>query len=241
MNMGWPVDKVAKESGGSMLLWEPERTVGLASRVVRAVERASGGRVPVTAKVRLGWDESSIVAPELARALERVGVAMVTVHGRTTEMKFRGSVRLDAIRGVVEAVDRIPVLGNGDVKEPEDAARMIAATGCAGVMIGRGSFSRPWLFRRAWSLLTTGDAGEEPGEAEKVGVMRRYFGLMLAYRDERYALGHMRRRVSWFGKALGPCKPLKEAVRTAKSAAEVWGALDAFEAGGLRLWSEEGE
>lgn len=235
INMGCPVDKVVKKNGGSMLLCEPGRTVGLAERIVRAVDRASRGTVPVTAKMRLGWDDSCIVAPDLARALERVGIAAVTVHGRTTEMRFAGACRREGIRDVVQAVDRIPVFGNGDVVTPEDAASMLGETGCAGVMIGRGSFSRPWVFRRAWSLLTTGDAGPEPAEHEKIAIMRRYFRLMLEYRGQSYALHHMRRRMSWFAKSLGPCKPLHEAVRTAAVADEVERALDAFERGELRL------
>ena len=235
INMGCPVDKVTKKNGGSTLLCDPDSTVRLAERVVMAVERASRGRVPVTAKLRLGWDDSCIVAPDLARRLERIGIALVTVHGRTTEMKFAGACRHGGIRDVVQSVDAIPVLGNGDVTEPEHAVEMMRATGCDGVMIGRGSFSAPWLFRRAWALQTTGEAGPEPDEAGKLAIMRRYFGLMLEYRDEKYALHHMRRRMSWFGKRLGPCKPLKDLVRAAKTPDGVWAALDEFEAGGLRV------
>lgn len=240
INMGCPVDKVTKKNGGSLLLCDPDRTVRLAERVVASVGRASRDRVPVTAKVRLGWDDTCIVAPELARRLERVGIALVTVHGRTTEMRFRGACRLDGIREVVEAVDRIPVVGNGDVTEPGDALAMMEATGCRGVMIGRGSFATPWIFRRAWSLQTTGDAGAEPSESEKVSIIRRYFSLMLEHRDERYALHHIRRRISWFGKGLGPCKPLKQAVQGAREARLVHEALDRFEAGGLRLMEGAG-
>jgi len=234
INMGCPVDKVVKKNGGSMLLCDPARTIGLAERIVRSVDAASRGAVPVTAKMRLGWDDSCIVAPDLARSLERIGIAAVTVHGRTTEMKFTGSCRLPGIRDVVQAVDRIPVIGNGDVVTPEDAARMIDATGCAGVMIGRGSFSRPWIFRRAWSVLTTGDAGPEPDESEKLAIMRGYFERMLELRGEHYALHHMRRRMSWFAKGLGPCKPLHEAVRTAATSDDVRRALDLYEACELR-------
>jgi nifR3 family TIM-barrel protein len=234
INMGCPVDKVTKKNGGSMLLCEPDRTVRLAERVVGAVGRASGDRVPVTAKLRLGWDESCIVAPDLARRLERVGIRLITVHGRTTEMRFRGDCNHDRIREVVQAVDRIPVLGNGDVTEPEHALAMMSATGCHGVMIGRGSFAAPWLFRRAWALQRTGDAGPEPSESEKLAAIRRYFSLMLEHRDERYALHHIRRRISWFGKKLGPCKPLKQIVQDARDPAVVLEALDRFEAGELR-------
>jgi len=234
INMGCPVDKVAKKNGGSLLLCDPAGTVRLTERVVEAAHQASNGRVPVTAKIRLGWDDSRIVGPRLARDLERVGAQMVTVHGRTTEQMFRGSVRLAGIGEVVSAVDSIPVIGNGDVKTPEDCVRMIKATGCAGVMIGRGALSAPWIARDCWALQTTGQIPPEPDEREKIAVIRRYLDLMLEFRGEHYARTQIRRRISWFGKRLGPCKPLKERVRLAESTDAVREALDEFEAGGLR-------
>ena len=235
INMGCPVDKVTKKDGGSKLLCDVPRTLKLVDTVARAVDKASRGTVPLTAKLRLGWDRSCVVAPGLARDLERRGIALVTVHGRTTDQRFKGDVDHDAIRDVVQAVDAIPVIGNGDVKEPEDAIAMIERTGCAGVMIGRGSFSAPWLFRRAWQLQTTGDPGPEPDEADKIAIARRYFQLMLTHRDERYALHHIRTRISWIGKRLGPCKPLKQRIREAQCADDVHRAFDEFLAGGLRL------
>ena len=200
--------------------------------------------MPVTAKLRLGWDSSCIVAPELARRLEKVGIRQITVHGRTTEQRFKGEVNHAGIREVVEAVDAIPVIGNGDVTTPEGVIRMMEKTGCAGVMIGRGSFSSPWIFRQGWNIQTTGEAGPEPDEAAKIAIIRRYFDLMCECRDERYARTHLSRRISWFGKKLGPCKPLKEAIRLAENTMAVHQALDGFLDGGLRLWSEverEGE
>jgi tRNA-dihydrouridine synthase B len=234
INMGCPVDKVTKKDGGSKLLCDVPRTLGMVEKVSSAIEKASRGRVPLTAKVRLGWTRDDIVAPALARALEQRGIMQVTVHGRTTEDRFKGTVDLDGIRMVVDAVEHIPIIGNGDVTQPEDALRMLEHTGCAGVMIGRGSFSAPWLFRQAWNLQTTGDAGPEPDEGEKIAIIRRYLDLMVEFRGERYAMNHIRRRIMWFSKRLGPCKPLKEAVRTAPDPASVHRALDDFLAGNLR-------
>lgn len=246
INMGCPVDKVVKKNGGSMLLCDPARTVAMASRVVESARRASLGRVPVTAKMRLGWGAGERVAPALALALARVGVAAITVHGRTAAQKFTGEADLDGIRAVVEHVaEHIgppradgtggpPIIGNGDVTEPQHALRMMELTGCAGVMIGRGSFSRPWLFRRAWALLTTGDAGPEPGEAEIIAIIERYLDLMLEHRGEHYAMTHIRRRISWLAKPLPPCKAFKEAVRTAEDAGAVRAALAAYARGELR-------
>lgn len=244
INMGCPVDKVTKKDGGSMLLCDVNRTLTIVEKVVASVDRASKGTVPVTAKVRLGWDRSCIVAPDLARQLEKRSIAQVTVHGRTTEQKFKGEVDIDGIREVVEAVDTIPIIGNGDVTEPEHVIAMMQRTGCRGVMIGRGSFSAPWLFRRAWSLQRSlaesrePDPGIEPTEEEKIAIVRRYFELMREFRGDRLALIHIGRRISWMGKRLGPCKPLKEAVRTAHSADDVHRALDDFLAGGLRIFRD---
>jgi tRNA-dihydrouridine synthase len=161
---------------------------------------------------------------------------MVTVHGRTTEQRFRGEVRLAGIAEVVAAVDSIPVLGNGDIKSPDDALAMMRVTGCAGVMIGRGAFSRPWLMRDIWAAQRDGLDGvpSEPTEAEKVDAIERYFELMREFRDDRYALAHIRRRISWFAKTLGPCKPLKVKFNEASTVDEIYGALAMFRAGGLR-------
>jgi tRNA-dihydrouridine synthase B len=237
INMGCPVDKVAKKNGGSLLLRDPCSTTRLAERVAKAVREQSGDRVPTTAKVRLGWDDRTIVAPALARDLERAGIAMVTVHGRTTEQRFKGTVRTEGIAEVVAAVEAIPVLGNGDIKTPEDALAMMRATGCAGVMIGRGAFSRPWLMRDIWAAQRPGAvAPTEPSEGEKIDMIERYFELMREFRGDRYALAHIRRRISWFSKTLGPCKPLKVKFNEASTIAEIAAALDAFRAGGLRAF-----
>lgn len=233
INMGCPVDKVTKKNGGSMLLCRPDSTIKMAEAIVRTVERATGGRVPVTAKMRLGWDSTCIVAPHLARELEKVGVAAVTVHGRTTEQKFTGSADWSGIARVVEAVERIPVIGNGDVTTPEHVVGIMEQTGCAGVMIGRGALSSPWIFRQGWDA-QSGVATPDPPEAAKIAILRRYFELMLEHRGEHYALNHIRRRVTWFAKKLPPCKPFKEMVREAPDAATVYRACDAFLAGGLR-------
>ncbi len=278
INMGCPVDKVTKKDGGSKLLTDLSRAVAIARRVVKELEACAltreewerrlgdaslvpspplQGRVPVplTCKMRLCWSNEDYHAgracsPHLACALADVGVAGVTVHGRTTEMKFSGEAIRPGIAAVVEAVARhagtsapIPVIGNGDVRTPEDAVAMMRDTGCAGVMIGRGALTAPWLFRRAWSLMRTGEAGPEPSEKEKIAIITRFFTLMRAHNDDRYAMFQIRRRISWFAKTLVSrdernrpvgCKPLKEAIRTAAGPDDVLAALAAFAAGGLR-------
>jgi len=237
INMGCPVDKVCKKNGGSLLLCDVDSTVRLAERIVKAVEsRGTSGGVPVTAKVRLGWDRSRIIAPTLARRLESIGIQAVTVHGRTTEQKFKGAVDLNGIAEVVAAVDRIPVIGNGDITEPEDVLTMMRATGCAGVMVGRGALRRPWLFRQAEVLLRTGIVGEEPSQAEKYRIILRHLDLLLEHHGERAALICLRQKISWYGRTMGHIKPLKERVRLATTTGEMRSALEEWRDGAESRW-----
>lgn len=249
INMGCPVDKVTKKDGGSRLLCIPETAQGIVAACVRVLEPMG---IPLTCKMRLGWFNDRPVAQSLAPRLAGMGVSAVTVHGRTTEQKFAGQASLEGIARVVEAVrgahrgpgPGVPVIGNGDVREPADAVRMVRFTGCDGVMIGRGALSTPWLFRDAWALLRGLPVPPSPTEADKLAIVRRYLTLMLRFRDERYALDQIRRRITWFGKRLGQepdhrgrpvgCRPLKEAVRHAASVAEVFELLDRYQAGELR-------
>lgn len=240
INMGCPVDKVTKKDGGSKLLCDPDRAVRILEAVVAAVGDGANP-TPVTAKMRLGWFNlpTPPVAEWLAPQLIDAGACAITIHGRTTEQKFSGEVSHAGICGVVEAIRakasrRVPVIGNGDVREPEDVLKMMRMTGCDGVMIGRGALSTPWLFRDAWSLLTTGTIPAEPSLEDKISLIHRYFDLMIEYRGEHYAMVNIRRRISWFAKRLPPCKPLREAIRLAPSPVEVRDALSEYLAGGLR-------
>jgi nifR3 family TIM-barrel protein len=223
INMGCPVDKITKRDGGSKLLCDPDRTVRMVERV-----RAILTRVPLTAKLRLGWDDSCIVAPQLARRLEDAGVELITIHGRTTEMKFSGEARLDGIAEVVAAVRKIPVIGNGDIRTPQDARRMIEQTRCAGVMIGRGALSMPWIFRDTWSYLTTGVIPPPPTLEAKCQLMRDHFYNICRYQSERNAVVEFRKRVSWYAKQMHPCRMLKEEMRSIDTAADFDGVVARF-------------
>lgn len=234
INMGCPVDKVCKKDGGSRLLCIPDT----AERIVEAVVAAVGDTTPVTCKTRLAWNgpPAPRSAEQLAPRLVAAGARMVTIHGRTAEQKFQGRACLEGIRAVVEAVKgrfpETPVIGNGDVTEPEHVVAMMAATGCDGVMIGRGALSTPWIFRDAWALQTGRAVPPAPGKAEILAVMRRYFDLMRQYRGDHYAMFQVRRRVSWFAKRLrGPCKAFREAVRLAEDPAAVYAAIEAYLSG----------
>src|SRR5579862_6797934 len=175
INMGCPVRKVCRVGGGSAMMTELDKTSALVRGMVNAV------KIPVTAKMRLGWDDQNLTAPDLACALEDAGVAAIFVHGRTREQGFGGTVNLVGIRKVVEAVKSIPVIGNGDITTPQAAKKMLEETGCAGVSIGRGAFYDPWIFRRTLHHLNS-THGEglmpEPPFVERVRVMCRHLDLM---------------------------------------------------------------
>lgn len=215
INMGCPVDKVTKKNGGSKLLCDPDNTVGMVEKIIKAIRN-----VPLTCKLRLGWDDSCIVAPQLARRLEEVGVSLITIHGRTTEMKFSGKARLDGIAEVVAAVKHIPVMGNGDIRTPQDAKQMFEYTKCAGVMIGRGALITPWIFRDTHAYLTAGIIPPPPTIVEKCDMMRAHFYNVLKYRDQRIALLEIRKRVSWYAKTMFPCLILKQRMRLVASPEE---------------------
>lgn len=244
INMGCPVDKVCKKDGGSKLMCIPDTAVEIA----RAVRSAMPDSVPLTAKMRLGWaevDAERNAAGDLACRLIDEGVALITVHGRTTEQRFKGQCRREGIRRVVEAVEAktgrytgepgggVPVVGNGDIRSPDDVVSMIEETGCAGVMIGRGAFAMPWIFRTAWEaqggVLADGVSGE-PSETEKIEIVRRYYDRMREYRNELSAMHRLRAKISWLGKGINGshCRPLKDGIRTATCAEEVYAALDGW-------------
>lgn len=197
INMGCPAPKVTKGRGGSSLLKEPDN----AQEIVRQVVRAVGDAVPVTAKIRIGWDADSINAVEMARRIEDAGAKMLTVHGRTREQQYAGQADWDVIGQVAAAVS-IPVLGNGDITTPEQAAYRLRTSGCAGVAIGRGAMGNPWIFRRTAHYLETGELLPEPDATERVNAAIRHMEMMIAYRGEYIGLREMRKHAAWYLKGL---------------------------------------
>jgi tRNA-dihydrouridine synthase B len=192
INMGCPVRKVVKTGGGSALMCQMDRAVDLVSGVVKAVS------IPVTVKMRLGWDDESLTAPALARAFEQVGVAAVIVHGRTRQQGFTGSVNRSGIRAVVEAVDKIPVIANGDVRTIADAAATFEETGCAAVSIGRGALANPFFFRQLECWGRTGAPGPVPSFEERLELMRKHFHGLVARRGEHYGCLQFRKTLKWY-------------------------------------------
>lgn len=216
INMGCPVDKVTKKHGGSKLLCDPGHAVAVAKAVVDAVS------VPVTAKIRLGWDDTCLVADSLPAKLCDVGIQMITVHGRTTAMKFKPSVRLDGITATVEGVKKhhpdIPVIGNGDITTAADAEHMIAVTGCDGVMVARGAMGQPWLFRDiAYRLATGRDAPVLP-RADRAQLVLDHFENLATYRDPGFALRTIKTRISKYSAHLQPWPGLKRDVQPIQDA-----------------------
>ena len=223
INMGCPVRKVVNVGGGSAMMTELRKTAALVKGMVDAV------KIPVTAKMRLGWDDKNITAPDLARALEDVGVAAIFIHGRTREQGFSGTINLAGIRAVVQAVKTIPVIGNGDIITPQAAKKMFDDTGCAGVSIGRGAFYDPWIFRRTLSYLNSCRSRREealassarknnepphvgsyeglppePPFAERVRVMSRHLDLMVEVFGEELGCRMFRKVAPWYAKRFGP-------------------------------------
>lgn len=235
INMGCPVKKVCRVGSGSAMMTELNRTAALVRRMVEAV------KIPVTAKMRLGWDEENLTAPDLTRALEDAGVAAVFVHGRTREQGFSGRVNLAGIRAVVEAVRHIPVIGNGDVTTPEAAALMRAETGCAGVSIGRGAFYDPWIFRRTHHFFTTGERRPEPSFAERVRILSRHLDLMIEVFGEELGCVMFRKVAPWYAKRFGPVAEFNKRVVRMSSRAEFQEILDHYLRWRRQFCDEQGE
>ena len=196
INMGCPVPKVANNGDGSGLL----RDLDKACRVAEATIRGAGGK-PVTVKMRLGWDKGSIVCLELARELEKLGVAAITLHSRTKVQMYGGTANWDYIREMKNALS-IPVIANGDVFSGQDAARILRYTGADGVMIARGVFGNPWIFQQAKAAL----AGEEipplPPLAQRCDTAVRQFELAAQYKSEKIACLEARKHYAWYLKGV---------------------------------------
>jgi nifR3 family TIM-barrel protein len=214
LNMGCPVEKVVRRGAGAALLRNPEQTGKLVRMVTQAV------RIPVTVKTRLGWDDSRLDAVHLAPVLEDAGVAALTVHGRTREGQFSGSVDLAGIRAVVQSVRSMPVFGNGDVCNPQSAKHMLDETGCAGLVIGRGALSNPWIFHEIRAALDGCPPPSAPALEERVAFMTRHFLHTVALRSEVIACIQFRKMIDWYARAFGPCTSLRLGMKQLSSVAQ---------------------
>jgi len=219
INMGCPMAKINSQGGGARMMCDTTGACEVVKSVIEAVN------LPVSVKMRLGWDSDTITAPELARAFEDIGVVAVTVHGRTRAQGFHGSVDLEGIRAVKEAVSNIPVVGNGDILTVTDALRMREVTGCDAVAIGRGAMMDPWIFRNLERVIVDGKEPKDPTPAEKIEFLVRHFTLMTEQHDD-YSCVLFRKFAGWYGAKLGIPEDLEDRLRQFNSVDEFHEIVD---------------
>lgn len=213
INMGCPVPKVVSNGEGSALLKNPD----LASEIVEAVVKAVD--IPVTVKIRIGWDKNSINAVEMAKKLEAAGAALVCVHGRTREQQYAPYADWTQIAAVKKAVN-IPVIGNGDIFTPDDALKMINETECDGIMIGRGALGNPWIFENTVNLFE-GRPTREISQNEVIDVALSHLRLMIEDKGERAGVAESRKHLGWYMKGLRGAAELRNRINTAATLEEL--------------------
>jgi len=221
INMGCPAPKIANNGDGSALMKNPR----LAGRVVDAVCKAVN--VPVTVKIRAGWNGENINAPEMAKVLEENGAAAITVHGRTREQFYSGEADLDVIKAVKDAVS-VPVIGNGDIKDGKSAKYMLDYTGCDGIMIGRAAEGNPWIFRDVLHYLECGEELPPPSIEEVLSVALSHLELLVKYKGEHRGILEARRHMSRYFKGVQGGAVLRERINQVNTKGEMQKLLNAF-------------
>lgn len=222
INMGCPVPKVAVSSqAGSALLKNPDKVYEIVKAVVEAVS------IPVTVKIRSGWDSNSINAVEIAQICEKAGASAVTVHGRTRAQGYSGKADWNIIKEVKKNVN-IPVIGNGDIKSPIDAKRMLDETNCEAIMIARASLGNPWIIKNTVHYLETGELLEEPNKEDKINMIKKHLNYLLEIKPEKVALLEMRTEASYYLKGIPGAAPYKLKLFQTKTKEEFLKVIDEF-------------
>ncbi|MDN5331870.1 MAG: tRNA-dihydrouridine synthase [Tepidanaerobacteraceae bacterium] len=221
VNMGCPTPKIVKNGDGCALMREP----ALAREIIRESVRAS--RVPVTVKIRKGWDDEHVNAVEFSKMAEESGAAMVIIHGRTREQFYSGKADWDIIRRIKEAVS-VPVIGNGDVFSAKDALSMLEQTGCDGVMVGRGALGNPFIFREIKHYLKTGEKLPKPTLEERKLVIYRHLDLALNFHGEKIGLLEMRKHIAWYLKGLPHSSAIKQKIQRSNKVDEIKSLLEEY-------------
>ena len=221
INMGCPAPKVVKNGDGSALLKNPE----LAAKVLKAV--VGNSEKPVTLKIRKGWDDTCINAVEIAKIAEDCGISAIAIHGRTREQYYSGKADWDIIRQVKENVS-IPVIGNGDVFEVEDAINMLNQTNCDAIMIGRGAQGNPWIFKRINHYMQTGEILPEPTLEEKINTAKKHLKLAVEEHGEYVAVREMRKHIAWYLKGLRNSDRVRDEINKIESYEEVVNKLESY-------------
>lgn len=214
INMGCPAPKIVGNKGGSSLLKDPDLAVAIAEATVKAID------LPVTVKMRTGWDNDSIVCVDLAKRLEDVGVAAITVHGRTREQMYAPPVNINAIAEVKKAVS-IPVIANGDVIDGPTAARLFEETNCDAVMIGRGAQGRPWVFQQVNAFMNEERIIPEPPVSERMRVMLKHAELICSYKGEYVGMREARKHASWYIRGVRGAAQFRNSIGTLSTMEEL--------------------
>lgn len=219
INMGCPVNRITGAGAGAGMMCNTDGTMKLVQTVVEAVP------IPISIKMRLGWDSGNLTAPFFARQFEQAGVAAVAIHGRTREQGFGGTVSLAGIRAVVESVEKIPVIGNGDIRSVADAARMIRETGCHGISIGRAALANPWIFRQLTEWELTGSFCPAGTFDERLQLMLQQFACLEEQNGSERAIVLFRKMAHWYLKGMRVLKRLRGDFQKVRTKAEMEIAL----------------